>query len=169
MQTYYVIIIYNLNFAAEGTQSPSNQNNPHTPSSSQSPAHSANPTTHSTTASTLAQTVTSSSSSLSNNCGSGTDHSAPDLTSENLPDDFEFDQSILGHHTGDNGEVEGTLDVSRHWFIYDGGADDDDNNSGGVGENVDDSDSDRKSCISDDDVNVNMVMIMVKLMITILF
>ncbi|KAK3738045.1 hypothetical protein QZH41_012920 [Actinostola sp. cb2023] len=89
------------------TQSP---NNPNTPSSSQSPANLSNPTTHCTKANSLEQTVTSSSSSMPNNCGSVTDN-APDLTSENLPVEFEFDQSILvGHSAGDNGEVEGTLD-----------------------------------------------------------
>jgi hypothetical protein len=55
---------------------------------------------------------------MTNNCGSGTDNSTPDLTSENLPDEFEFDQSILvGHNSGDNGEVEGTLDVSNV-YVY---------------------------------------------------
>jgi len=56
---------------------------------------------------------------MPNNCGSVTDN-APDLTSENLPVEFEFDQSILvGHSAGDNGEVEGTLDVSTHCVISD--------------------------------------------------
>ncbi|XP_031562916.1 zinc finger MIZ domain-containing protein 1-like isoform X5 [Actinia tenebrosa] len=87
--------------------------NPSTPSSSQSSTNHSNPTStlNTTTANSVEQTITSSAPSLTNNCGSNTDNSAPDLTSENLPDEFEFDQSILvGHNSGDNGEFEGTLD-----------------------------------------------------------